>query len=255
MMPNTFSLHGRVAIVTGGARGLGRAFCLAFAEAGAAVAVADLNFESARETAAQITANGGDALALAVDVADEQSTQRMAAQTAERWGRIDILVNNAAIYGGLARKPFDEIMPEEWDKVMAVNVKGPWLCAKAVASWMKAQRAGKIINISSATFYSGSVNWAHYVTSKGGVIGLTRALAKELGEYGINVNAIAPGFTLTEASRDLIPDAEKYGVERGAIKRAEQPEDLMGVALFLASSASDFMTGQTMIVDGGRQFN
>lgn len=254
-MSDTFSLKRRVAIVTGGARGLGRAFCLAFAEAGAAVAVADLNFESARETAAQITANGGDALALAVDVADEQSTQRMAAQTAERWGRIDILVNNAAIYGGLARKPFDEIMPQEWDKVMAVNVKGPWLCAKAVASWMKAQRAGKIINISSATFYSGSVNWAHYVTSKGGVIGLTRALAKELGEYGINVNAIAPGFTLTEASRDLIPDAEKYGVERGAIKRAEQPEDLMGVALFLASSASDFMTGQTMIVDGGRQFN
>ncbi len=254
-MSDTFSLKRRVAIVTGGARGLGRAFCLAFAEAGAAVAVADLNFESAQETAAQITANGGDALALAVDVADEQSTQRMAAQTAERWGRIDILVNNAAIYGGLARKPFDEIMPQEWDKVMAVNVKGPWLCAKAVASWMKAQRAGKIINISSATFYSGSVNWAHYVTSKGGVIGLTRALAKELGEYGINVNAIAPGFTLTEASRDLIPDAEKYGVERGAIKRAEQPEDLMGVALFLASSASDFMTGQTMIVDGGRQFN
>lgn len=254
-MSEAFSLNGRVAIVTGGARGLGRAFCLAFAQAGTAVAVADLNFEQAQETAAQIMTNGGESLALAVDVSDEASTQRMAAQTAERWGRIDILVNNAAIYGGLARKPFDEITPDEWDKVMAVNVKGPWLCAKAVASWMKAQQAGKIINISSATFFSGSANWAHYVTSKGGVIGLTRALAKELGEYGINVNAIAPGFTLTEASRDLIPGAEKYGVERGAIKRAEQPEDLIGAALFLASSASDFMTGQTMIVDGGRQFN
>ncbi|MBI4672307.1 MAG: glucose 1-dehydrogenase [Chloroflexi bacterium] len=249
------SLGGRVAIVTGGARGLGRAFCLAFAQAGAAVAVADLNFEQAQNTTAQILAKGGDALALPVDVSDETSAQRMAAQTAERWGRIDILVNNAAIYGGLARKPFDAITPEEWDRVMAVNVKGPWLCAKAVSPWMKAQKAGKIINISSATFYSGSANWAHYVTSKGGVIGLTRALAKELGDYGIHVNAIAPGFTLTEASQQLIPNAERYGVERGALKRAEQPEDLVGAALFLASSASDFMTGQTMIVDGGRQFN
>jgi len=120
---------------------------------------------------------------------------------------------------------------------------------------MKAQKSGKIINVASATFYSGSAQWSHYVTSKGGVIGLTRALAKELGDHGVNVNAIAPGFTLTEASQSLIANAEKYGVDRGAIKRAEQPDDVVGLAVFLASPASDFITGQTIIVDGGRQLN
>ncbi len=249
------SLHSRIAIITGAARGLGRAFALAFAKAGALVTAADLDLAGAHETADLITAEGGQAMALAVDVSDENSTQRMAAQTAERWGRIDVLVNNAAIYGGLERKMFDAISPAEWDRVMAVNVKGPWLCARAVFPYMKAQKSGKIINVSSATFFSGSAQWAHYVTSKGGVIGLTRALATELGDYGINVNAIAPGFTLTEASQALIPNAERYGVDRGAIKRAEQPDDLVGVAVFLASPASDFITGQTIVVDGGRQLH
>jgi NAD(P)-dependent dehydrogenase (short-subunit alcohol dehydrogenase family) len=249
------SLHSRIVIITGAARGLGRAFALAFAKAGALVTAADLDLAGAHETADLITAEGGQAIALAVDVSDENSTQRMAAQTAERWGRIDVLVNNAAIYGGLERKMFDAISPAEWDRVMAVNVKGPWLCARAVFPYMKAQKSGKIINVSSATFFSGSAQWAHYVTSKGGVIGLTRALATELGDYGINVNAIAPGFTLTEASQALIPNAERYGVDRGAIKRAEQPDDLVGVAVFLASPASDFITGQTIVVDGGRQLH
>lgn len=249
------SLHSRIVIITGAARGLGRAFALAFAKAGALVTAADLDLAGAHETADLITAEGGQAIALAVDVSDENSTQRMAAQTAERWARIDVLVNNAAIYGGLERKMFDAISPAEWDRVMAVNVKGPWLCARAVFPYMKAQKSGKIINVSSATFFSGSAQWAHYVTSKGGVIGLTRALAKELGDYGINVNAIAPGFTLTEASQALIPNAERYGVDRGAIKRAEQPDDLVGVAVFLASPASDFITGQTIVVDGGRQLH
>jgi NAD(P)-dependent dehydrogenase (short-subunit alcohol dehydrogenase family) len=248
-------LHSRIVIITGAARGLGRAFALAFAKAGALVTAADLDLAGAQETADLITAEGGQAIALAVDVSDENSTQRMAAQTAERWGRIDVLVNNAAIYGGLERKMFDAISPAEWDRVMAVNVKGPWLCARAVFPYMKAQKSGKIINVSSATFFSGSAQWAHYVTSKGGVIGLTRALATELGDYGINVNAIAPGFTLTEASQALIPNAERYGVDRGAIKRAEQPDDLVGVAVFLASPASDFITGQTIVVDGGRQLH
>ncbi|HLB49428.1 MAG TPA: SDR family oxidoreductase [Anaerolineales bacterium] len=244
-----------MAIVTGAARGLGRAFCLGLAKEGAVVSAADLDLAGAQETAEQIVAGGGQAIAVSVDVSDEAATQRMAAQTAERWGRIDILINNAAIYAGLERKMFDAISPAEWDRVMAVNLKGPWLCARAVFPWMKAQKSGKIINVASAVFFSGSALWAHYVASKGGVIGLTRALAKEVGDYGITINAIAPGFTLTEASQSLIPNAERYGVDRGAIKRAEQAEDLVGVAVFLASPASDFITGQTIVVDGGRQLH
>ncbi len=245
-------LDGHVAIVTGAAQGLGRAFCIRLAAEGARVVAADVNLDRAAETAHAL----GDAvIALKVDVSKEADTVKMADEALARWGRIDILVNNAGIYQGLTRKPFEEIPPEEWDRVMAVNLKGPWLCARAVVPTMKRQRRGKIINISSATFYSGSTLWAHYVTSKGGVIGLTRAMAKEVGEFGICVNAIAPGFTLTEASRGMMADAETYAIDRGAIKRAEQPEDLVGLVAFLASSESDFITGQTIVVDGGRQLH
>ena len=245
-------LTDQVAIVTGAAQGLGRAFCIKLAEEGAHIVVADINLDGATVTAREI---GNDALPLKVDVSKEADTVKMAEETLARWGRIDILVNNAGIYQGLTRKPFEEIPPDEWDRVMAVNLKGPWLCARAVVPTMKKQRHGKIINISSATFFSGSALWAHYVASKGGVIGLTRVMAKELGEYGICANTIAPGFTLTEASRDLMPNAENYAVDRGAIKRAEQPQDLVGLVAFLASADSDFITGQTIVVDGGRHLH
>lgn len=245
-------LSNQVAIVTGAAQGLGRAFCLRLAEEGARVLVADVNLDGATVTAREL----GDAgFPIRVDVSKESDTLAMAQAALVRWGRIDVLVNNAGIYAGLTRKPFEEIPLDEWDRVMAVNLKGPWLCARAVVPAMKKQRRGKIINISSATYFSGSVHWAQYVASKAGVIGLTRVMAKELGEYGICANVIAPGFTLTDASRSLIADAESYAVDRGAIKRAEQPEDLTGIVAFLASAESDFITGQTIVVDGGRQLH
>jgi NAD(P)-dependent dehydrogenase (short-subunit alcohol dehydrogenase family) len=251
----TQSLEGKVIIITGAAGGLGRVFAMAFADAGASVAATDINESGALETAALIQARGGRAIGLRVDVSDETSTKQMAEKVALEFGGIDALVNNASIYAGLERKPFFELEVAAWDRVMNVNLKGPWLCAKAVYAHLKASGAGKIINISSATVHSGSPNWAHYVASKGGVIALTRAMAREAGDDGITVNAIAPGFTLTDASLSLIENAESYGVTRGALKRSQQPEDLVGAALFLASSASEFITGQTLIVDGGRQFN
>ncbi len=247
-------LAGQVAIVTGAAGGLGRAFALALAEAGARVAAADCNFESATETAQLITAAGGEGMAVQLDVADETSVEAMTQSVAQRWGRIDTLVNNAGLYGSIVRKPFFEITSAEWDELMAVNLKGPWLCARAAFPHMR-EHGGSIVNIGSATFYSGSPLWAHYVASKGGIIGLTRALAREAGDYGIRVNAIAPGFTLTEASLKLIEDAKQYGVNRGAIKRSQQADDLIGALMFFVSPSSGFVTGQTLVVDGGRQFN
>lgn len=247
-------LSDRVAVVTGGGGGLGRSFALALARAGAKVAAADRDAAGATETASLVVAAGGEAMGLQVDVSDQASTEAMATDVVGRWGRVDILVNNAGVYGTLTRRPFFEITSEEWDLVMAVNLKGPWLASRAVFPAMR-EHGGSIINISSATFFSGSPMWSHYVASKGGIIGLTRAMAKEAGDYGIRVNTIAPGFTLTDASLGLMADAATYGVTRGAIKRAQQPDDLVGAVLFLAGDGSDFITGQTLIVDGGRQFN
>lgn len=243
----------KTAVITGAAGGLGRAFALAFSEAGMRVVVCDLNLKGAEETAALVGQSGGEAIAFALDVADEQSARQLADAVARRYGRTDVLINNAAVYAALTRKPFFDISEKEWDLVMNVNLKGVWLCAKAFVPLLK-QSAGKIVNISSATVMSGSPQWAHYVASKAGVIGLTRVMARELGDFNICVNAVAPGFTLTEASLNLIENADRYGVERGAIKRASAPEDIVGAVLFLASSAADFMTGQTLVVDGGKQF-
>lgn len=245
-----FNLTDKVVVITGAAGGLGKAFALAFAEQGAKIAVCDKNIQGAIETANEIKG----AIAIEVDVANEQSTQAMAQQVMDAFGRIDVLINNAAIYATIQRKPFFEITEAEWDLVMNVNLKGVWMVSKAIFPFMKNNGSGKIINISSATVMSGSPNWSHYVASKGGVIGFTRSMAKELGDFQINVNTIAPGFTLTEASLSLMENANKYGVDRGAIKRPSSAEDIVGTALYLASSASDFVTGQTIVVDGGKQF-
>jgi NAD(P)-dependent dehydrogenase (short-subunit alcohol dehydrogenase family) len=246
-------LDGRCVIVTGAGGGLGRAFALGFAAAGARVVVADLDELAARRTAAALAEVGAEAIDLVVDVADEASTEAMAAAALEAFGSIDVLVNNAAVYAALERRPFDEISVAEWDRVMAVNLRGPWLCAKSCAAALR-DGGGSIVNIASATVLSGSPLWAHYVASKGAIIALSRVMARELGDSGVRVNALAPGFTLTEASRDLIDDADSYGVARGAIKRGLQPDDVVGTAVFLASDASAMITGQTLVVDGGRQF-
>jgi len=241
-----------VAIVTGGARHIGAAYCRRLAEEGAAVVIADI-LDDAR-VAEEIRSKGGHALSLRVDVSNEEDTNRMALETVKAFGRIDILVNNAAIFINIQRHPFYEITAEEWDRVSAVNIKGPFLCAKAVFPKMKEQRSGKIINISSSTAYWGTPSFLHYVASKAALIGMTRSLAREVGEFGICVNAIAPG--LVEHEGQTAPKAlTELQLKARSIKRLQTPEDLLGTLVFLASSDSDFMTGQTIVVDGGSVFH
>jgi NAD(P)-dependent dehydrogenase (short-subunit alcohol dehydrogenase family) len=250
---STHDFDGKVVIVTGAAGGLGRAFAQGFASAGASLVVADIDMAGVEETAVLISATGAQALAVKVDVTSKESTDALAQAALDAFGRIDVLINNAAIYATLTRKPFTEIDPAEWDRVMNVNVKGAWLCSASVYPKMS-HPGGRIVNIASATVYSGSPLWMHYVASKAAVIGMTRVMAREVGGDGVTVNAIAPGFTLTEASLSLIEDAETYGVDRGAIKRSSQPDDIVGTALFLASDNASYITGQTLVVDGGKQF-
>jgi 3-oxoacyl-[acyl-carrier protein] reductase len=244
-------LKGKVAIVTGGGRGLGKAFCLKLAEEGAKVVVVDVI--DTTSTVKEIEDRNGAAIGLKVDVSKEEDTRRMAEETVAKFGRIDVLVNNAAIFYGLQRKSFQDISTEEWDRLMAVNVKGQWLCAKAVAPEMKKQGKGKIINVASNVAFTGHVGFLHYLTSKAAILGLTRGLAGELGEHGVCVNTLCPGMAMTEARR--LYTTEEKAVERAQkeqlIKRPQQPEDLVGIVAFLASDESDLMTGQTVIVDGG----
>ncbi|GAB4443269.1 MAG: 3-oxoacyl-ACP reductase FabG [Chloroflexi bacterium OHK40] len=249
-------LQDQVAIITGGGQGLGRAFALAFAGEGARVVIAERNAERGAAVAAEIEAAGGQALALPTDVASEASTRAMADAALDRWGRIDILLNNAAIFSTIKMRPFDEIPVQEWDDLMAVNVRGVWLCCKAVAPAMRAQRRGKIINIASVVFDLGRANYLHYVASKGAVIGITRGVATELGDYGVNVNAISPSSTQTEIPRETVTrEGAVAFAQNQTIKRVQAPADLVGTAIFLASSDSDFITGQTINVDGGLRFH
>jgi NAD(P)-dependent dehydrogenase (short-subunit alcohol dehydrogenase family) len=245
-------LTGKRVIVTGAAGGLGRAFALAFAQAGCKVIAGDVS--DTAETVALITAAGGIGFGAMLDVTNAESCRAVAEQAQAQMGGLDVLVNNAALYGGLQRANFEEIDEAVWDRVMAVNVKGVWQASRFAAPLMRAAGGGSIINIASATVFSGSPQWMHYVASKGAVIAMSRTMAKELGRDDIRVNVLAPGFTMTEASLGLIEDARSYGVDRAAIKRPIETTDIVGGALYLASKHSAFMTGQTMIIDGGRQF-
>jgi 3-oxoacyl-[acyl-carrier protein] reductase len=241
----------RVAIVTGGGRGLGKAFATAFAREGARVVIAELDPRAGAATAAEIGASGGQAVSTVTDVADQRSTEAMAARALEAFGRIDILVNNAGLTAP-GPVPWEELTLEVWDRFLGVNLTGAYLCARAVWPAMKRQRRGKIVNISSATIWYGVAGWLPYVASKAGMIGFTRALAREVGEHGICVNAVTPGATRTDAGfRAGVEAREAVVVPGRCLKRPEHPDDLVGAVLFLASPESDFITGQTLNVDGG----
>ena len=241
-------LDDKVAIVTGGARNIGAVYAGALAAEGARVVVADVL--DGADTARSIREAGGEAVALEADVSREDDTLRMAQAAVDAFGRIDVLVNNAAIYLSINRRPFYEISAEEWDRVTAVNIKGVFLCAKAVLPHMRDQGGGRIINISSNTVMAGTPNFLHYVASKAALIGMTRSMARELGEFGINVNAIAPGLVEHEG-QTVPPEISASRVDARSIKRRQVPQDLTGAVLYLASSDSDFVTGQTLVVDGG----
>lgn len=243
----------RTVVVTGAANGLGAQFASAFAAAGDRVIIADIDADAASRTAQEISTTAAiPVIAVPVDVTDRASTDALAAAATAAGGAVDVLVNNAAVYATITRSPFEEIDEAEFDRVLAVNLKGPWQVTRAMSPHLST--GARVINISSATVFSGSAQWAHYVASKAGVIGLTRVLAKELGAREITVNTVAPGFTLTDASHGLIDNAAEYGVDRGSIRRAIEPQDIVGTVLYLASPASAFVTGQTVVVDGGRQF-
>jgi 3-oxoacyl-[acyl-carrier protein] reductase len=251
-------LKEKVVIVTGGGHGIGRVYCHGFAEAGARVIVADIDAPAAQRVAGEVIQQfDGKALAVKVDVANESSTKDMAEIAVDKFGRIDVLANNAAIFATIPmnRGGIDSIDPAEWDRMMSVNLKGLFFCCRAVLPFMRQQKSGKIINISSGTVLNGSAGRIHYVTSKAGVIGFTRTLAREVGDDNINVNAIAPGSTLSEEdpSEEVL---KMRGARVGdrALKRVQLPRDLVGTMLFLASPLSDFMTGQTLAVDGGVSF-
>jgi 3-oxoacyl-[acyl-carrier protein] reductase len=251
-------LNNKVVIVTGGGHGIGKAYCLGFGKAGSRVVVADIDKPAAERVARQVTTEtDAQAAAIHVDVADEPSTREMADAALQRFGRIDVLVNNAAIFATIPmnRGRIETITAEEWDRLMAVNLKGLFFCCRAVLPSMRAQKSGKIINIASGTVFNGSPGRIHYVTSKAGTIGFTRTLAREVGDDNIQVNVLAPGNTLSEENpSEEMRRFRQASVAGRALKRLQVPQDLVGAMLFLASPLSDFITGQTMNVDGGIAF-
>jgi len=242
---------GKSVIITGGGGKIGKAYAMGFAKEGAKIALPDI--ASADHVVSAIQDMGGTAISMACDVSNEESVKAMVSETVKQFGSVDILINNAAYFMSVWKGPFWEMTVEEFDKAMAVNVRGSWLCAKAVAPHMQKQNSGKIINISSNVALTGNPNYIHYVTSKGALIAMTRAMARELGDWNICVNTVSPGFVVTEG-RQVDPEYEKVRAQQRSIKRSQVEDDLVGTVLFLSSSESDFMTGQLLNVDGGFHF-
>lgn len=245
-------LDGRVAIVTGAAQGLGATYARALAGEGAKVVIADR--DPGYAVVEKIKAAGGDAIDVPTDVSEELATQSLVAKTVDTYGKLDILINNAAIFTAVERKPFDEIAVDEWDRMHAVNVRGTWLCCKAAVHEMRKQSYGKIVNISTSRIFQGVPFFLHYDATKGAVLAITRSLSKEVGDDGIRVNCIAPGSTMSENVRkrtNWMGSGSAVQLVNRMIKREELPEDLMGAVIFLSSAESDFVTGQTLLIDGG----
>jgi NAD(P)-dependent dehydrogenase (short-subunit alcohol dehydrogenase family) len=247
-------LKDKVAIITGAGRGLGKAFALRFAAEEAKLLLPDISLERAQATAKEIKAKGGEAAAMLTDISSEKDTQTMAEEVKRLYGRVDILLNNAAIYYGIETKAWDAWTIKDWDRMFEVNVRGTWLCCKAIAPLMVKAGKGKIINIASDVFkVTGAHHFLPYACSKSAVYTLTQCLARALGPSGINVNSIGPGYTATEASlgQSTSADTFKSTIDAQCLKRREEPADLPGTAVFLASADSDFITGQYIVVNGG----
>jgi 3-oxoacyl-[acyl-carrier protein] reductase len=251
-----FDFSGRSVLITGGGKGIGKVYAEEFAKAGARVTAADIDAKAAESVGETLRGSGLDAIGFGVDIASEDSSAAMAKTVLDRFGAIDVLINNASLMSVLPRRSWLEIPVDEWDRVMAVNLRGMFLCCRAVYPAMKAKGRGKIVNISSSRVWEGAPNRLHYTTSKAGVIGFTRALAREVGEFGITVNALTPGMTQSETQ--VASSSGNYLATRiagRAIERVQVPADLVGAVMFLSSPASDFMTGQTINVDGGKSMH
>ncbi len=245
-------LEGKVVIITGGARGLGRAYALGVASEGASVVIADVL--DGTPTVGELAAAGSDALSITTDVSDEASTAAMAEAAVERFGRIDVLINNAAMFSETTRGPFTDVSVAEWDRTFEVNVRGVWLCIKAVYPQMRSQGSGKIINIASNTCFKGTLGFPHYVASKSALLGLTRCLANELGPDGVTVNTVSPDLIPNPDLRPTDAASDSFVVAGRALKRTQAPEDMVGTIIYLSSAASDFVTGQSLLVNGGAYF-
>ncbi|MFO1143028.1 MAG: SDR family oxidoreductase [Amaricoccus sp.] len=240
-------------LITGGGQGIGRELARQYAAAGAIPVVADLRLDTAERVKGEIVAAGGRASAAHVDIADAASLDALVCSVTEEHGRLDVLVNNAAIFATLDKRPFDELPLDQWELVMRVNITGPFLTTRAVLPLMRAAKWGRIINISSDAVTKGVANYLHYVTSKSAVIGMTNAMARELGPDGITVNCVRPGPVATEVERTHNPTVElrTRQLAQQCIPRGMEPPDLVGIVMFLSTPAASFITGQTIACDGG----
>ena len=244
----------KVAIITGAGRGIGRAFALRFAEEGAKLLLPDISLERAESVVSELRDKGSEAIAMETDISNENATKKMAEKVMQQYGKVDILINNAALYYGVSRKPWDAWTVDEWEQMLAVNIIGTWLCCKAIAPLMIKEARGKIINVASDIIKVPQAQFLlPYACSKAAVYTLTQSLARALGPSGITVNTIGPGFTASEASLSQIGSNESFEatIEAQCLKRREEPTDLVGTAVFLASKDSDFITGQFIVVNGG----